>query len=212
VDSSSDIKMMVDKQLLSRDITDRLVINAISKIPRHLFVPEDLIKQAYQDCALPIGEGQTISQPYMVALMSQCLHLKGDESILEIGTGSGYQTAVLAQCCKHVYTIERIASLSMKAKNVLNGLGISNVTFEIGDGGQGWVDQRVIFDGMMITAATNITLDHMLKQLSTNGKLVVPFGDLGRQILKVFTKSKDRIEEEEFCECVFVPLITDQLQ
>lgn len=200
---------MVQEQLSKREIYDEGVIAAMRKVPRHEFVlPEDKLK-SYEDCPLPIGQGQTISQPYMVALMTQCLQLKKTDRVFEIGTGSGYQSAVLAELCQQVFTIERIEILSQRAEKILSRLGYKNINFQIGDGSLGWGDAACLFDGIIVTAAASRTsAQEFLKKLSpSGGRLVIPIGNRGSQDLVLFTKREKDIQEEMVCRCVFVPLI-----
>jgi len=197
---------MVIEQLERRDIHDFRALYAMRKVPRHLFVPEDVRHKAYSDSPLPIGENQTISQPYMVALMTQLLCLKGGEKVLEIGTGSGYQTAVLAEIAGEVYSIERISSLLMHAREVLDSLGYTNITTRIFDGTYGW-KEKAPFDCIIITAASPGVPLGLAEQLKTYGKMIVPVGNGENQILKRVTKSENGIEIEDICGCVFVKLI-----
>ncbi|MCM8771321.1 MAG: protein-L-isoaspartate(D-aspartate) O-methyltransferase [Candidatus Omnitrophica bacterium] len=197
---------MVKEQLLGRDINDERVLAAFQKVPRHLFVPEDFQKNAYEDYPLPIGEGQTISQPYMVALMTQLLCLSGEEKVLEIGTGSGYQAAILAELSKEVYTIERFETLANNAKKVLLKLGYANVNVRVGDGTQGWPEEAP-FDRIIVTAASPHIPHPLIEQLKDPGLLVIPLGEAFSQILTVVYKDKAKIRQEEICGCVFVPLV-----
>ncbi len=197
---------MVKDQLIRRGINDKRVLEAMRKVPRHLFVPQDVINEAYNDYPLPIGHGQTISQPYMVALMTEALELKGDEKTLEIGTGSGYQTAILAELCKEVYTIERIISLLDKAKKVLKKLGYKNIFFKAGDGTLGWPENRP-YDAIIVTAGAPKIPQPLLDQLADKGRLVIPVGDRFSQELVKITKIKDDIVRENLGGCRFVDLI-----
>lgn len=198
---------MVERQIVARGITDAGVIAAMRRVPRHLFVPKDMAARAYEDCPVPIGAGQTISQPYMVALMTQCLHLNKSKRVLEVGTGSGYQAAVLAELSKEVYTIERIEELLLRARQTLHHLRYTNIKTFIGDGNLGVEDEDILFDAMMVTAASRRQPDRLFAQLAPDGRMVVPMGDRFSQSLMVFTKKKDRITEESVCSCTFVPLI-----
>jgi protein-L-isoaspartate(D-aspartate) O-methyltransferase len=198
---------MVRRQLVSRGIKDERVLEAIRKVSRHLFVPEKLRESAYHDGPLSIGEGQTISQPYMVALMTECLDLKGGEKVLEIGTGSGYQTAILAELAEHVYTIERVPILLEKAQQVLTHLGYTTIKFKGGDGTYGWCEESP-FDGIIVTAAAPDISQVLIEQLKDDGGvLVIPVGSRYSQSLYKVTKKGDKIEKEERTLCVFVPLI-----
>ncbi|HAM50641.1 MAG TPA: protein-L-isoaspartate O-methyltransferase [Nitrospiraceae bacterium] len=197
---------MVENQLVSRGITDSRVLHVMRKVPRHLFMDESTWYTAYDDLAFPIGEGQTISQPYMVAIMTELLALKGDEAILEIGTGSGYQTAILAELSKDVYTIERIQALSEKAGEVIKKLGYSNVHLKVGDGTLGW-PEAAPFARIVITAGTPETPEPLIEQLSEGGIILAPVGDrFSQQLLKAM-KRKGKLSKEYHTPCVFVPLV-----
>lgn len=199
-------ELMINTQLVPRGIRDERVLKAMKKVPRHLFVDESIQYKAYDDVALPIDEGQTISQPYMVAIMTELLELKGSEKVLEIGTGSGYQTAILAELSKEVYTIDRFAILVEKAENRFRLLGYKNIHTRVGDGTLGW-KEGAPFDRIMVTAATPEIPEPIMEQLSPEGITVVPVGErFSQQLIKV-KKSKDRILEERHTPCVFVPLV-----
>jgi protein-L-isoaspartate(D-aspartate) O-methyltransferase len=197
---------MVKEQLIRRGIHDKRVLDAMRKVPRHLFVPADLVEEAYNDYPLPIGYGQTISQPYIVALMTEALELRGDEKTLEIGTGSGYQTAILAELSKEVYTIERIISLLDKAKEVLKNLGYKNIFFKAGDGTLGWPENKP-YDAIIVTAGAPKIPQPLLDQLADKGRLVIPVGDRFSQELIKVTKSKEGLIRENLGGCRFVNLI-----
>lgn len=197
---------MVQEQLIPRGIKDPKVLDAFYKVERHKFVPENLIASAYGDFPLAIGEGQTISQPYIVALMSECLDLRGEEKVLEIGTGSGYQTAILAQLCQLVYSIERIESLARRAKNLLEELGYLNIKIMTGDGTLGW-PKEAPFDRIIVTAASPRVPQPLIDQLKDPGKLILPLGDTFSQVLTVVEKKKGKIHSTEICGCVFVSLL-----
>jgi len=200
-------KRMVEGQLIGRGIKDPRVLNAMLKVPRHQFVDEALRDRAYGDYALPIGEGQTISQPYMVAIMSELLELKGDEKVLEIGTGSGYQAAVLAELCYKVCTIERIGALGTRARKVLDFLGYSNVAVRTFDGTYGWRDESP-FDGIIITAASPEIPQPLFEQLKEGGRMLIPIGTRFLQTLTVVTKLVGgKMDVRESVSCVFVPLL-----
>jgi protein-L-isoaspartate(D-aspartate) O-methyltransferase len=199
-------EMMVTTQLVLRGIKDSRVLDAMKKVPRHLFMPEAIRGSAYDDVALPIGEGQTISQPYMVAVMTELLELRGEEKVLEIGTGSGYQAALLAELAREVYTIERIPYLADKARELLAGLGYSNVFVVTGDGSKG-LEERAPFDRIIITAAAPELPEILVKQLKDGGIIVAPVGDRFSQILIKGRKKKGALEEGFQIPCVFVPLI-----
>jgi len=197
---------MVSHQLVSRGITDKGVLSAMRKIPRHLFTEEALIGEAYNDHPLPIGHKQTISQPYIVALMTAALELTGNEKTLEIGTGSGYQTAILAELSEKVYTIERIRPLMEKARTLLNELGYTNILFKSYDGTLGW-EEYAPFDAVIITAGTPKIPDPLLDQLVEEGRMIIPIGDRFSQELIKVTKAKDGYEKENLGGCRFVDLI-----
>lgn len=198
--------LMVKTQLASRGIKDSRVLNAMRNVPRHLFVDAQTEHRAYDDMALPIGEGQTISQPYMVGVMTELLEMKGDEKVLEIGTGSGYQTAVLAELSKEVYTIERVESLSAQAKETLSALGYSSIHFKVGDGTLGWPEEAP-FQRIIITAGAPKIPPPLIEQLDRNGIIIIPVGDpLSQRLLKV-QKHHDMLSEEYHTYCVFVPLL-----
>lgn len=197
---------MVDHQLKAEGITDPLVLMAMEETPRHLFVPEVLRDAAYVDCALPIGEGQTISQPYMVALMTQTLRLGGSERVLEIGTGSGYQAAILARLAREVYTVERIEPLAEKARGLLESLGFDNVRVLLGNGSLG-LPEEAPFDRILVTAGAPAIPPALIDQLATGGILVAPVGDLALQELTIVVKEEGGLKMERGASCVFVPLI-----
>ena len=198
--------LMVKTQLVPRGIKDERMLAAMKKVPRHLFVDEAMQHRAYDDSALPIGEGQTISQPYMVAVMTELLALHGTEKVLEIGTGSGYQAAVLAELVKEVYTVERITVLAKRAEGRYRELGYDNIHVKVADGTLGWPDAAP-FDRIIITAGTPKVPEPLLQQLADQGILIAPVGDrFSQQIIKV-RKIGDKVAEEYHTPCVFVPLI-----
>ncbi len=197
---------MVEEQIISREIRDARVIAAMKKVPRHRFVEEALQSQAYSDHPLPIGEKQTISQPYMVALMTEALQLTGKEKVLEIGAGSGYQTAILAELAERVYSIERIRSLAIKARQLLYELGYFNVEIKIFDGTYGWLEESP-FDAIVVTAGAPDIPQPLLDQLAMGGRLVIPVGDAFVQDLIRVTKSGEGIKKEDLGGCRFVKLI-----
>jgi len=201
-------QQMVERQLKARGIKDPRVLEAMSRVPRHLFVEESLVSRAYGDHPLPIGEQQTISQPYIVARMTQALDLNGGETVLEIGTGSGYQAAVLAELCARVYTVERIRSLMIKSRKLLEELGCRNVLFKVGDGTSGWVEYAP-FDGIIVTAGGPDIPKPLLKQLSPKGRLVMPIGRtrLSQSLVKVIKEKDGRFTRINLGECRFVDLI-----
>lgn len=197
---------MVNDQLATRGIYDKLVLDAMKKVPRHKFVPKDLEASAYEDSALPIGEGQTISQPYMVAIMTEKLGLSGGEKVLEVGTGSGYQSAVLAEIAKEVYSIEMVPSLAERSKKLLDGLGYKNITVTSGDGTLG-LPEKAPFDGIIVTAGAPSIPKPLTDQLADGGKLVIPVGEAFAQTLLIVTKHGNKLDIEESIGCVFVPLV-----
>ncbi|MGE0155688.1 MAG: protein-L-isoaspartate(D-aspartate) O-methyltransferase [Geobacter sp.] len=201
---------MVQEQIIARGISSPRVIETLLKIPRHLFVQEAMADQAYNDGALPIGEKQTISQPYMVALMSELLELKPQDHVLEIGTGSGYQTAVLASLCRRVWTIERIRPLAMQARKVLDALHLLNVNIKVGDGTLGWPEEAP-FDAILVTAGAPAVPEALAQQLAPGGRLVIPVGDAANQtILRIRKQADGSLISETGVGCRFVPLIGQQ--
>lgn len=200
-------RRMVDEQIRGRGIKDPRVIDAMLRVPRHRFVPEALAAQAYSDFPLPIGERQTISQPYMVAAMSEALQLKGDEKVLEIGTGSGYQAAVLALLARQVFSLERIPALARQARRVLDGNGFARVNVRVTDGTYGWEDEAP-FDGIIVTAGAPSIPRPYLDQLTIGGHLVIPVGDrLGQVLVRVTRYGARDFREERLFGCRFVPLV-----
>jgi protein-L-isoaspartate(D-aspartate) O-methyltransferase len=198
---------MVDTQLIARGITDRRVIEAMLKIPRHLFVQEAMASQAYNDTSLPIGEKQTISQPYMVALMSELLALNGKETVLEIGTGSGYQAAILSLLARRVCTIERIPLLASQARRLFDSQGLTNIAMKIDDGTIGWA-QEAPFDAIIVTAGAPDIPEALVSQLAVGGRLVIPVGDQLNQVLIKLVRNEDgTLTEEKSVACRFVKLI-----
>jgi len=197
---------MVKAQLVPRGIRDTRVLDVMRRVPRHLFVDSSIQPEAYEDMALSIGEGQTISQPYMVARMTELMELKGDERVLEIGTGSGYQAAVLAELAKEIYTIERVASLGERAIERFRSLYYTNVHVKIGDGTLGWPEKSP-FDRIVVTAASPKIPDPLIGQLSVGGILLAPVGSRYSQELLKVRKTDQGISEEYNTPCVFVPLI-----
>jgi len=197
---------MVRLHLAGRDITDRSVLQVMSELPRECFVPSKYESKAYADRPLPVGLGQTISQPYIVALMTQCLSLNRRREVLELGTGSGYQTAILAKLAKQVYTIERYNQLSESAQAVLGRLGIDNVQYYVGDGSCGWPEPKQ-FDRIIITAAVPHIPQPLIEQLCEDGLIVAPVGGQYTQDLVVCKKIKGRLQSKFVCGCRFVKLI-----
>jgi len=182
------------------------VIDAFLKVPRHLFVPGEYRDESYADHPLPIGRGQTISQPYIVALMTELLELKESSRVLEIGTGSGYQAAILSEICGEVYTIERDRTLSDRAKDLLAQLGYAGVRMRVGDGTRGWEEEGP-FDGILVTAAAPDIPEPLKTQLAEGGRLVIPVGSAFGQLLVRLVKEGEDFRTESICGCVFVPLI-----
>jgi protein-L-isoaspartate(D-aspartate) O-methyltransferase len=208
-ESSADIyteerEIMVEQQIEASKVKDKLVLAAMRKVPRHLFVPRNWRDQAYTDGPLPIGEGQTISQPYIVALMTELLNLKGGEKILEIGTGSGYQAAVLAEIAKEVYTIEIICPLAERAESTLKELGYDNIIVRCADGYQGW-KEHAPFDGVIVTAAPDHIPQPLVDQLKVGGRLVIPVGDVFQELM-VVTKTETGTKTMNVIPVRFVPM------
>lgn len=199
-------RKMVEEQLIARGIADRRVLEVMGRIPRHAFVDPGLASQVYEDHPLNIGSKQTISQPYMVALMTSLLELKGNEKVLEIGTGSGYQTAVLAELCREVCTVERLARLSNLARRTLYGMAYVNVRFRIGDGTGGWPEEGP-FDAIVVTAAGESIPPPYVTQLAEGGRLVLPLGPPSQQRLIRAVKKRGRLVEEVVTDCRFVRLV-----
>jgi protein-L-isoaspartate(D-aspartate) O-methyltransferase len=196
---------MIEEQLVARQIRDARVLEAMRKVPRHLFVPDEIKAHAYEDRPLPIGQDQTISQPYMVALMVQALELTGSEKVLEIGTGSGYETAILAELCSEVFSIERLAELADQAQALLRALGYRNVRIKVGDGTLGW-EEYAPYDAIVISASSPQIPRPLLEQLEPGGAFVVPIGEEQLQSLVRLRKTNEGIREEYLGECRFVKL------
>jgi len=195
---------MVAEQVAARDVRDERTLEAMRKVPRHLFVPPEMAGQAYDDHPLPIGHGQTISQPYIVAFMTEALGLKGGETVLEVGTGSGYQAAVLAQIAARVYTVEIVAPLADEARERLRRLGYTNVEVRAGDGYLGW-PEAAPFDGIMITAAAPRVPEPLERQLKDGGRLILPVGDEWQELVLV-TRRGAHFEEKRVLPVRFVPM------
>ncbi|MCL6088217.1 MAG: protein-L-isoaspartate(D-aspartate) O-methyltransferase [Actinobacteria bacterium] len=201
---------MLNTQIIARNITDNNVITAMKKIPRHLFVETNYLKEAYSDYPLPIGFGQTISQPYIVALMTQELELTKDDKVLEIGTGSGYQTAVLAEITRQVFTIEKITGLIKRAEKILNGLNYKNIHFSNSNGYDGWIEEAP-FDKIIVTAAPKEIPKPLLEQLTDGGIMVIPLGFSGwSQTLYKIKKDGKKIIRQEICGVSFVPMVKEE--
>jgi len=197
---------MVETQLIRRGVMDYRVLEAFRKVPRHEFVPRANVESAYADCPLPIGQGQTISQPYMVASMTAVAGILPDMKVLEIGTGSGYQTAILAEMGAEVYSIERIPELAEKAKSSLLRLGYDSVHFRIGDGSEGWIDEAP-FAAIIVSAGAPSVPEPLQKQLDIGARLVIPIEEQYSQILTIITRTIHGFEEKYAERCTFVPLI-----
>ncbi len=197
-------RSMVETQLMRRDIYDKDVLDAMRTVPRHVFVPEDYREDAYRDGPLPIAEGQTISQPYIVALMTQLLNLDSTSKVLEIGTGSGYQAAVLAEISDSVYTIEIIPELARRADTLLDSLGYNSVFTRVGDGYQGW-EEAAPFDGIIVTAAAPRIPQPLVDQLKVGGVMVIPVGDYAQDLM-IITKTEDGFVKKSVIPVRFVPM------
>jgi protein-L-isoaspartate(D-aspartate) O-methyltransferase len=197
---------MVATQLVARGIKDDRLLNAFRKVPRHFFVPEKFQSEAYQDYPISIDEGQTISQPYMVASMIELLELNPDDKVLEIGTGSGYESALLAELAQEVYTVERHASLMETAQDRLEKMNYQNIYFKVGDGSAGW-DEHAPYQAMIVSAAAPKIPQPLLDQLANEGRMVLPEGESYSQTLVRIIKSGDSLKKESYFNCVFVPLI-----
>ncbi len=197
---------MISTQLRSRDITDERVLTVMAELPRELFLDKSLRSQAYSDGPVPIGQNQTISQPYIQALMTEHLALTGGEKVLEIGTGSGYQTAILARLCREVYTLERWDELSCTALQLLDSMGIANVHYEVADGSKGY-SEAAPFDAILVTAACPEIPAPLIEQLSENGRLIAPVGSLHPQDLILLKRLSGRTIRQSICSCRFVPLL-----
>jgi protein-L-isoaspartate(D-aspartate) O-methyltransferase len=199
-------RVMVETQIRARGVTDSRVLAAMGKVPRHRFIPKHLWDQAYSDYPLPIGEDQTISQPYIVALMTEALELAGPEKVLELGTGSGYQAAVLAELAREVYTIERLPSLARMAQQALDTLGYTNVQVRVADGTLGWGEQAP-FDAILVTAGSPQVPAPLVEQLAMGGRLVIPVGDRYTQTLTRVRRAPEGLKHEYLGGCRFVKLI-----
>jgi protein-L-isoaspartate(D-aspartate) O-methyltransferase len=197
---------MVKEEAIAKGIDDPRVIRALLEVPRHRFVPEAMEREAYGCSALPIGSGQTISAPHMVALMTQALQLEGKERILEIGTGSGYQAAVLHHITARVITVERVSELARRAQRLFQELGLEGLVVKVGDGSQGY-PEAAPYDRIIVTAAAPHVPSALLQQLGPGGILVAPIGDRMEQVLMRYRKRGDVVDEESICRCIFVPLL-----
>ncbi len=197
---------MVDEQIVSRGISDKRVIEAMLRVPRHLFVPSELAFQAYEDHPLAIGWGQTISQPYIVAFMTQALDLRPTSRVLEVGTGSGYQAAVLGQICDDVYTIEIIPQLAERAAAMLKDLGYANIHVTTGDGYEGW-PEHAPYDAIIVTASPTHVPPPLVRQLAEGGRMIIPINENGNQSLVLMKKKDGRLTQRSILPVLFVPLV-----
>lgn len=203
-------KEMVEDQLMRRGINDPATLESFGSVPRERFVPESRRRFAYEDGPLPIGEGQTISQPYIVALMTQALQVGSEDKVLEIGTGSGYQAAILSQIVDHVYTVERIPSLTDHAREAISALGYTNISFKVDDGTLGW-PEHAPYDAIIVTAGGPTVPEALVKQLKVGGRLVIPVGnELMQTLVRIRKLSDDEWRREDLESVRFVPLIGEQ--
>jgi protein-L-isoaspartate(D-aspartate) O-methyltransferase len=200
---------MVEEQIIRRGVKNERVLNAFRQVPRHLFVDEALYHQAYDDYPLPIGQDQTISQPYIVAAMTEYLDVQENHKVLEIGTGSGYQVAILANLAKMVYTVERIDELSLRARKILNRLGYKNIRYKIDDGSLGW-KEFAPYDRIIVTAASEFMPNSLQEQLVENGRIVIPIGQGFSQALTLGVKNDGRLRQRKIFDCIFVPLVSNK--
>ncbi len=196
---------MIEEQIMQRGVLDPYVLKAMEKVERHLFVPDSLWEDAYSDGPLPIGYGQTISQPYIVAFMTEAADLKRDDKVLEVGTGSGYQAAVLAEIAREVYTIEIVEPLAESAEKRLKDLGYQNIFVKHGDGYQGWVEHAP-FDAIVVTAAPKEVPEELVKQLKVGGRMIVPIGSFYQELYRI-TKTEKGVHKEKLIPVRFVPMI-----
>ena len=202
-------QQMVKNQLKTRAIKNQKVLEVIQEIPRHLFIPKNMRKYAYEDRPLDIGYSQTISQPYIVAFMTEVANIEPDSKVLEIGTGSGYQTAILSPLCKEVYTIELVRELGEFAKKQFAELRYNNIHTRIGDGYKGW-PEAAPFDVIIVTAAPEELPQILIEQLKEGGRLIIPVGDVSNQQLMRFTRTKDFIKKENLLQVRFVPMVKQE--
>jgi protein-L-isoaspartate(D-aspartate) O-methyltransferase len=202
-------RRMVEEQLASQGIRDERVLEALRRIPRHLFVPGDAADHAYENHPVAIGQGQTISQPYMVACMTQALDLRGGEKVLEVGSGSGYQTAVLKALNADVYTIERLPELSDRARGNVERAGYEGVHYKVGDGSRGWPEEAP-FDRVIVTAGAPTMPVSLVEQLRDGGSMVIPVGGEEEQELLLVRRGQGRVTRERICSCIFVKLLGDE--
>jgi protein-L-isoaspartate(D-aspartate) O-methyltransferase len=208
-DYTAQRREMLDRQLRSRGITDEQVLAALNRVPREWFVPPELRDRAYADSALPIGADQTISQPYIVALSTQALRITPGLRVLEIGTGSGYQAAVLAELGAEVFTVERIATLSLRARGILDARGYEKIHFRIDDGSLGWPEEAP-FDRILVTAMAPELPKSLFAQLRDGGRMVIPIGGTEQQVLQLITKVAGQPVVEDLCKCMFVRLVGEE--
>jgi len=198
---------MVKRQIEARGISNKQVLDAMEKVPRHLFVPKDVMECAYEDRPLPIGYGQTISQPFIVAFMTESAMLNNTSKVLEIGTGSGYQAAILGEVCKEVYTIEVVQELSESAKKIIRKLGYKNIHFKVGDGHKGWAEHAP-FDTIILTASPKDIPKKLLKQLKINGHMIMPLEDsYGQELVRIVKKGEEELIKEDLMSVRFVPMV-----
>ncbi|MFA6142446.1 MAG: protein-L-isoaspartate(D-aspartate) O-methyltransferase [Candidatus Omnitrophota bacterium] len=197
---------MVRDQLITRGISDSRVLSAFSKVPRHKFISDEYFEASYSDYPLPIAANQTISQPYMVALMTERLGVKEGDRILEVGTGSGYQMAILAELAREVYSVERAEELAHNSRITLEGLGYKNFKIKTGDGSLGWIEHAP-YDGIIVTAGAPGVPESLLGQLKDGGRLIIPIGSYFKQVLTMVEKKNNLLTTTEVCGCVFVPLL-----
>lgn len=197
---------MVETQIISRGVDDTAVIRAMNTVPRHQFVPASYSSEAYKDYPLPIGSGQTISQPYIVAFMTEVLELEHTDRVLEVGTGSGYQAAVLAEICDSVYSIEIFEELGLRAEKTLKKLGYNNVYVRIGDGYEGW-EEAAPFDAVIVTCSPTHVPEPLEEQLAEGGKMIIPVGNLYSQELYLLRKEKGKLKQKRVLPVRFVPMI-----
>jgi protein-L-isoaspartate(D-aspartate) O-methyltransferase len=205
---SEERKKLIKDQLIPMGITDQCLINAIYEVPREKFIPEDLANHAYDNSPLPIGYNQTISQPYIVAFMTEAAKLTGNSRILEIGTGSGYQAAILSRLCKEVYTVEVIPSLAEKAQKIFNELKYNNINSRISDGYKGWPEQAP-FDAIIVTAAPKSIPEELVNQLKINGRLIIPVGENRQELIRITKKQSQKIITEKLMAVKFVPMVKE---
>jgi len=200
---------MVQYQIASRGVADERILQAMCHVPRHRFVPPDYQDQAYDDHPLPIGSGQTISQPYIVAFMTEQLALKGDDKVLEVGTGSGYQAAVLARLVRQVHTIERVAELAEKAEIIFKELNLTNIKVHVGDGSLGWVLDSP-YQAILVTAAAPACPPALLEQLDLGGRMIIPVGERFHQTLEIWQRDEHGLQCRDVLPVMFVPLKGEQ--